>query len=80
MSTPEEEAPTKIQRHDLDDNADGLILNINLKDLKVNAPQKSGILYEKESRPPTGSKEEANLIKLMTENKEYPSRRSPPLS
>ena len=67
MSTPEEEAAIKIQRHDFDDDADELIFNINLKSLKVNAPRKSGILYEKESRPPTGSKEEVDLIKLITE-------------
>ena len=79
MSTSEEES-TKIQRHDLDDDTDGLILNINLSSLKVNAPRKSGILYEKKSRLPTGSKEEVDLIKLITKNKANPSRRLPSLS
>ena len=71
MYTSEEESTT-IQRHDLDDDADGLILNINLSSLKFNDPCKSGILYEKESQPPTGSKEEVDLIKLIIEKQGEP--------
>ena len=41
-------------------------ININLNSLKVNTPLKSGILYKKESCSVTGSKEEADLIRLIT--------------
>ena len=34
--------------------------------------RKSGILYKKESHPPTGSKEEVDLIKLLTEKQGEP--------
>ena len=71
-STPTEEnaVPSPVQQHDIDDEPN---INANLNSLTINTPlKKVGIIYGKESQPPEGSKEEADLIILITSKQEDP--------